>query len=320
EFLRQCDKLDGLSDGIINNYIDSRAIFNVRDKSGPKDPWANLRAPGGIDPDPEDNTTSARLTDGQIRTLEMIYSPYVFATPLAHGLKSFGMWLPSTSPNDFGMITGVRYKGQEGADENARVHTSLGVLGVTGFLMKDIKANPLDYVEGGPLNSRRVEISEWLDAANPDLTPFFKRGGKIMITIGTMDFTASSGAQIDYYQSLIDKMGRKTVDKFARLYVVPQGGHGLSGRSYKVNGEGKEVQVRTIPAPDMNDQIDLLIRWVEKGEAPAKTLVISPEGRIGTKPEGKGNLLCSYPEYPKYKGGPADLVSSYESAKPDKIR
>src|SRR5664280_3235243 len=35
EFLRQCDKLDGLSDGIINNYMASRAIFDVTDGSGP---------------------------------------------------------------------------------------------------------------------------------------------------------------------------------------------------------------------------------------------------------------------------------------------
>ena len=320
EFLRQCDKLDGISDGIINNYIAARAIFNVKDGVGPADPWAALRAPNGIDPNPEDNSTSARLTDGQIKTLEMVYSPYKFSTPLAHGLTSFGMWLPTTSPADFSMITNTRFKGQEGAGENARMHTSLGVLGVTGFLMKDIKANPLDYAEGGRWNNRRVEISEWLDAANPDLSAFYKKGGKIIITIGTMDFTASSGAQIDYYQSVLDKMGRKTVDKFARFYVVPQGGHGLSGRSYRVNGDGVEVPVRNIPGPDMNDQIDLLIKWVEKGEAPAKTLVISPEGRIGTKPEGKGNLLCSYPEYPRYKGGPADLVSSYESAKPGKIK
>ena len=29
EFMRQCDKLDGLVDGIINNYMACRAIFDV---------------------------------------------------------------------------------------------------------------------------------------------------------------------------------------------------------------------------------------------------------------------------------------------------
>ena len=59
------------------------------------------------------------------------------------------------------------------------MHSHLGVLGVTGFLMQDLKANPLDYVEGGPLNKRRVEISEWLDATNPDLSAFYRRGRQV---------------------------------------------------------------------------------------------------------------------------------------------
>jgi hypothetical protein len=315
EFLRQCDNLDGLADGVINNYLASRAIFDVTDGIGPADPWALLRAPEGGVPNSNDTAT---LTDGQIKTLELSYSPYKFSTPLANRVKSFGMWLPTTEPDGFGMITGTRYKGQEGAGENAPMHTSLGVLGVTGFLMQDTKANPLDYVEGGALNKRREEISEWLDATNPDLSAFYKHKGKIIVTIGTMDNVASSGAQLDYYQSLINKMGQKKLDNFARLFVVPQAGHGLSGKSYKVNGEGKPVAQRNIPSPNSNDKIDMIIAWVEKNQAPPKTLVVDEKGRISTKPEGKGYLLCSYPYYPRYVGGPAEQVSSYISAVPDK--
>lgn len=316
EFLRQCDQLDGLADGVINNYLDSRAIFNVSDGIGPADPWAALRTPNGLDPDPNDTSAAAKLTNGQIKTLEMCYSPYKFATPLANGVKAFGMWLPTTVPDDFGMITGTRYKGQEGAAENASVHRSLGTLGVTGFLMQDIQANPLDYVEGGSLNKRREEISAWLDATNPDLSAFYKHGGKIILTVGTMDHIASSGAQLDYYQSLINTMGQKKIDDFARLYVVPQGGHGLSGKSYKVNGEGKSVAVRNLPRPDGDDKLDLLMAWVENKQAPAKTLVLDEKGRIGTQPDVKGFLLCSYPNYPKYVGGPSEMASSYVSAEP----
>ena len=87
EFLRQCDKLDGLADGIINNYLDSRAIFDVTDGIGTTDPWAALRAPNGIDPNPDDTSTTAKLSNGQIKTLEMCYSPYKFTTPLANGVK-----------------------------------------------------------------------------------------------------------------------------------------------------------------------------------------------------------------------------------------
>ena len=314
EFLRQCDKLDGLADGIVNNYVAARAIFNVNDGVGPKDPWAALRAPNNVDPDPNDKSESAKLTNEQIKTMEFAYSSYKFATPLANGVKSFGMWLPTTEPDGFGMIAGQRFKGQEGAPENAQIHGSLGSLGVTGFLMQDIKANPLDYVEGGKWNKRRELLSSWLDSTNPDLAAFYKNGGKMIVTIGTMDNIASPGAQLDYYQSLLDKMGRSTIDKFARLYVVPQAGHGLSGRAYKVSGEGKPVEAKNIASPNGDDNMDLLVNWVEHNQAPSKTLVVDTKGRIGQKQEGAGYLLCSYPNYPKYVSGPADQVSSYVSA------
>jgi feruloyl esterase len=311
EFLRQCDKLDGLSDGIINNYMASRAIFDVTDGSGPVDPWLAIREKDGNDPKPEDNS---KLTDGQIQTLEFVYSRLKFPSPLANDVKSFGMWLPNIDPESFGTITSARYKGQEGAADDAPVHSSLGVLGVTGFLMQNLSANPLDYIEDKAMNERRKQLSEWLDATDPDLKAFYKRGGKIILTVGTQDFIASSGAQLDYYQSLINEMGQKTLDKFARMYVVPQAGHGLSGRSFKMNGDGESVTVKNIPAPNSNDKMDIIISWVEEGKAPDKTLIINSDGHIGARTEGKGYILCSYPNYPKYIGGPQDQVASYISS------
>ena len=79
------------------------------------------------------------------------------------------------------------------------MHSHLGALGVTGFLMQNLKANPLDYVEGGAFDARRREISQWLDSTNPDLNAFYKRGGKLIVAIGTNDTLASPGAQLDYY-------------------------------------------------------------------------------------------------------------------------
>ena len=69
------------------------------------------------------------------------------------------MWVPNTDPSGSGLILNARFRGQEGAAETAPMHSHLGVLGVTGFLMKNLAANPLDYVEGGPLNRRREELS-----------------------------------------------------------------------------------------------------------------------------------------------------------------
>jgi feruloyl esterase len=301
EFMRQCDTLDGLVDGVINNYMACRAIFDVTQGKKGRHPWVAKRCPGNVDPNPADTSAAACLTDGQMATLEFTYSRYPFATPLAHGTKTFGMWVPNTDPSGSGLIANTRYQGQEGASETAAVHSHLGVLGVTGFLMKNLAANPLDYVEGGPLNARRVEISGVLDSTNPDLSAFQKRGGKMIVTIGTNDTLASPGTQLDYYQAVIDKMGRRSVDRFARLFVMPQAGHGLSGTSYTVDGTGKTIPAT--PIPNRFDQPQLLFDWVEKNAAPPSSVVVTAGDR--------SLPLCSYPAYPRYVSGPKEIAASY---------
>ena len=301
EFMRQCDTLDGLADGIINNYMACRAIFDVTQGKRGRHPWVAKRCPGNIDPNPADTTANACLTDGQMATLEFTYSRYPFATPLAHGTKTFGMWVPNTDPSGSGLIVPTRFKGQEGAPETSPNHSHLGVLGVTGFLMKNLTANPLDYMEGGALNKRRQELSQVLDSTNPDLRGFEKRGGKMIVTIGTNDTLASPGAQLDYYEAVLDKMGRRTVDRFARLFVMPQTGHGLSGTSYTVDGTGKSIT--PAPIPNQYDRNALLFDWVERGSAPPMSVVVTA---------GERSLpLCSYPAYPRYVSGPANAASSY---------
>lgn len=300
EFMRQCDKLDGLVDGVINNYQACRAIFDVKQGKPKRDPWSAKRCPGDKDPNPTDTSANACLTSGQITTLQMVYSPYLFASPLANGVKSFGMWLPNTDPSGSGLIQSARFRGQEGAAADAPLHTHLGVLGVTGFLMQDLTANPLDYVEGGRWNARRGVISQWLDATDPDLSRFARRGGKMLVTIGTNDTLASPGAQLDYYESVIRKMGRKKADSFARFFVLPQTGHGLSGSSYTTDGEGKTVPVS--PIPDTYDRLALLLDWVENGKIP---------GQVTVSRGGRSLPLCPYPAYPKYTAGPRELAASY---------
>jgi len=302
EFMRQCDTLDGLADGIINNYMACRAIFDVTQGVRNRQPWAAKRCPNNVDPNPEDTSASACLTDGQISTLQFTYARYPFAAPLAHGARTFGMWLPNTDPSGSGLILSARFRGQEGADESAPMHSHLGVLGVTGFLMRNVSANPLDYVEGGALQRRREELSAILDGTNPDLSAFQKRGGRMIVTIGTNDTLASPGAQLDYYQSVLDRMGRGTVDRFARFFVMPQTGHGLSGANYTVDGEGRTIP--SLPIPNRYDQHALLFDWVEKGQAPGMSVTVTA---------GEKSLpLCSYPAYPRYRQGPAASASSYE--------
>jgi feruloyl esterase len=104
---------------------------------------------------------------------------------------------------------------------------------------------------------------------------------------------------------VLDAMGRARVDGFARLFVMPQAGHGLSGRSYSLDGEGKPVAVT--PIPNAFDRFALLTDWAERKKAPGLSVIVTA---------GEKSLpLCSYPEYPKYVSGPPAAASSYACSK-----
>ena len=61
---------------IINNYMACRAIFDVTQGAPNRHPWAAKRCPNNVDPEPgRTPSATACLTDGQIATLELVYSP-----------------------------------------------------------------------------------------------------------------------------------------------------------------------------------------------------------------------------------------------------
>ena len=101
-------------------------------------------------------------------------------------------------------------------------------------------------------------------------------------------------------------MGRSTFDRFARQFVMPQTGHGLSGSNYGVDGKGREIPAQ--PIPNRYDQVGLLFDWVEKGVAPGMSVPVTAGD--------KSLPLCSYPAYPKYQTGSPAAASSYVCARP----
>ena len=310
EFMRQCDGLDGLDDAVINDYVGCREIFNVNDRAGPAAPWASRRCPDGRDPDPADTSERACLTEGQIGTLQFIFSSQPFEAPRAHGTRSFGMWAPSTEVAVGGLppasgnalLNDIRYRGQEGASPDARIFSSLGSIGFTGMLLQDLAANPLTATLDATRSARQKTLSGWLDSTDPDLRAFQRRGGKLIVAIGTNDTLASPGAQLDYYAALVKRMGRRQLDRFARLYVLPQRGHGLQGSSYVLSGKGETLAAR--PLPGQWDRLALLQKWVEEGVAPSNAELVTGAG-------GSSGLMCGYPRHPHYRGGAPEQAASW---------
>jgi feruloyl esterase len=118
----------------------------------------------------------------------------------------------------------------------------------------------------------------FVDAVDPDLSRFKARGGKLVLYAGWGDTGITPENTVAYYDSVVDKMGKKQSDDFARLFMVPGMGHCRGG-----------------VGPNTFDTIGTLEAWREKGTAPAEITAFNPES-------GLSRPLCPYPQYAKYNG------------------
>jgi feruloyl esterase len=127
-------------------------------------------------------------------------------------------------------------------------------------------------------------------AMNPDLSAFFAHGGKLLTYHGTTDGLIPYRNTVNYYESVVARMGEALVAANMRLYLVP-------GMDHCAGGEGAF----------MVDWLTALEDWVEDGTAPATLPAARPAGMPGT-PAGSSGFtrpLCPYPQVAQYKGGGA---------------
>ncbi len=90
---------------------------------------------------------------------------------------------------------------------------------------KDKKLEDINF--GADIDTYTARLAPYLNAENPDLSAFAKRGGKLIMTLGTADSVVPYHASIDYYERVIDRLGGlDKAQSFFRFYVVPGLAHG----------------------------------------------------------------------------------------------
>lgn len=77
------------------------------------------------------------------------------------------------------------------------------------------------------IDAYTAALAPYLNAENADLSAFEKRGGKLIMTLGTADSVVPYHASLDYYERVITHFGDlEKVQSFFKFYLVPGLSHG----------------------------------------------------------------------------------------------
>jgi len=160
------------------------------------------------------------------------------------------------------------------------------------------------------LKAANEKTADALNAINPDLSAFGKRGGKLILYHGWNDPAIPALNTVNYYQTVIAKMGQAKADSFSRLYMVPGMQHCGGGPGPDDFGEALDA---TSTDPQHNIRI-ALEDWVEKGTAPS-SFVVSKAASANSPAVSRP--LCPYPQSAKYKGaGDSNSAENFTCANP----
>ena len=138
-------------------------------------------------------------------------------------------------------------------------------------------------------------IQNILDATSPDLTAFDARKGKMLMYFGWADQSLNAQMGVDYYESVLQKMGPQTPE-FFRLFMQPgvfHCGGGVGAGSF--------------------EPLLVVMDWVEQGKSPDRIL----GSRIMNGKTVRTRPLCPYPQTAKYNGsGSIDDAANFRCAAP----
>jgi len=280
--LAECDMLDKVKDGVLEDPARCRFDASKLNCSGTE--------------------TDRCLVDPQIATLKKLYA----GPRNAKGAQLAPGYAPGAEADPQGWELWIT-----GKQPGQGLITAFG----TQFFQNMVYDNPSwDFHTFNWDRDVKVadeKLAHILNATNPDLTQFKKRGGKLIIYHGWDDAAIPAQFAIDYYKSVLSKMGKKNADEFVRLFMVPGMQHCAGGAGCDTFGQFTMAQGD--PEHDINAALE---RWVEKGIAPSK--IIAAKIKTDGKPAGevvRTHPLCPYPQVAKYKGsGSADDAANFACA------
>src|SRR5579864_9499973 len=263
-----CDQKDGVQDGVLN------------------DPRQCQFDPATMQCKAEDSDKC--LTAPQVATLKKLYAgPHD-----SKGRLVFPGYLPGAEDGPGGW--GVWIVGPA-PEKSLMAFFANGYFG--DMVYEDSNWDAKTFSVDAGLKEAQAKTAGALDAVNPDLKAFKARGGKLIVYHGWNDPAIPAVNTVNYYESVIAKIGQKEADSFVRLFMVP-------GMQHCDNGPGADSfgQVGQLIFNDPQHSVDAALeQWVEKGTAPDAILAskYSEDAQHALK---MTRPLCAFPQAAKYKG------------------
>ena len=276
--LAQCDSLDGLKDGILNNP--AQCSFDV----------SSLACEGG--------KTKMCLSEQEVNAARTIYddlvingdhvvSGYAVGGELSPG--GWAKWL--TGGLDLGGL-GDFQEGVSAESLKPPVAPSFHFAFGNGIMKYLVFHDPdWDYTDYtfSTFESDVAAAAQVLNATDPDIDAFRARGGKLLMFSGWADMSLTPAGTIGYYQSVLDRDASAAGD--VRLFMMP-------GVDHCTGGAG----------PSFSNHLDAIDRWIETGEAPDQLTAFWLNDQ--RQPDGS-RPVCAYPKVVTYNGSgnPRDASS-----------
>ncbi|CRG86551.1 hypothetical protein PISL3812_03559 [Talaromyces islandicus] len=147
------------------------------------------------------------------------------------------------------------------------------------------------------MNTGMVRYLDSLQTTLPDLTPFQSTGGKLLHYHGESDPSIPAGSSVHYWQSvrsimysdLTDEESLAALEDWYQFYLIPGAAH---------------CGTNTLqPGPYPENNMDIMINWVENGVKPTRLNTTVSSGHY----EGETQMLCQWPTRPLWHGNSSDF-------------
>jgi len=253
--LKACDANDGVVDGVLENPL--QCAFNpetlaCRNADGP-----------------------SCLTQEQVETVRAMYSP------ITHPQSGKRLSPPLLQPGTelaWNILAGPK-------------PVSTAFEGVKYITFADATWDATQFNPKTDIDKSLAADHDVLSLTDPNLRPFFQRGGKLLMYHGWQDPQVPAQNTTRYFNEIVKTLGREMVGTSVQLFMVPGMNHCSGG-----------------PGTDTFNMVQAIEQWRQSGRAP--THIVAAHRTNGTV--DRTRPLCPYGQTARWSGtGTSDDAANF---------